>query len=256
MGKVYYKVTLAHARSDEHGKGTGGKAGDQKQNTDNTKGELLFEDWYLSGNGWDTVLRCKNTYCSELMVEDACKAVRNKRIGYDMDERYTLYDNVKPYGFDCGATTKDVECDCSTLMTTCANYAGFAIPRDTRTANMKSRYSATKAFKILEDNKHTKKPDYLDRGDILVRAGYHTAIVVNTLYHFQHNLKDGSVGDDVKALQCRLNQLGVVEEPLVIDGEFGRKTDAAVRAFQKEVELETDGIVGRDTATRLGFLYC
>lgn len=255
-----YKVTLAHAVSDEENKSTNGKAGDQKQNQDNTKGEVLFQDWYISGNKkWDCVLHCKNDYMRSLIAEDAIKAVRNGNIGYDQNGRYTLYEDVKNQAFDCKSTSKAVECDCSSLATVCANYAGIPIPEDTRTANMQTRYSNTKLFKVYTSNEYVKEYEKLSVGDILVRSGHHTAIVANTMYHFtrQLKLKDTYMtGEDVKALQYRLNELGVTTTPLVVDGEFGKKTDEAVKTFQKGLSLATDGIVGAKTAVALGFLWC
>lgn len=254
MADTPYKVTLGHAVSDENGKSTGGKPGDQKQNSDNTKGELLFQDWYISGgNKWDFVLRCKNEYMRDLIAEDVIKAVRNKDIGYNQNARYTLYDAVKGQGFDCQYLSKAVDCDCSALVTVCVNYAGIPIPRETYTGNMKTVYGNTKLFKTYTSNEYVKSSDKLKVGDILVRAGHHTATVVNTLYHFTRQLKSGMSGDDVKALQYRLNELGIT---LSADGEFGRKTDEAVKTFQKGLSIESDGIVGRQTATALGFLWC
>lgn len=50
-------------------------------------------------------------------------------------------------------------------------------------------------------------------------------------------LRKGSKGEDVKYLQTKLGGL-------TVDGDFGPKTDAAVRAFQKAKGLVVDGIVG------------
>ena len=63
-------------------------------------------------------------------------------------------------------------------------------------------------------------------------------------------------GDDIKALQYRLNELGVPTTPLIVDGELGKKTDEAIRLYQKANKLTVDGIVGKTTATALGFLWC
>ena len=255
-----YKVTLAHARSDENGKSTGGKPGDQKQNQDNTKGEVLFEDWYVSGGEkWDFVLRCKDEYMRALVAEDAILAARNANLGYSQGARYTLYDLVKNQSFDCRYISKPVDCDCSSLVTVCMNYAGIPIPRETSTAVMKATYSKTKLFTIYTSTDYTKSADKLKVGDVLVRAGYHTAVVANTLYHFTRPLKlDNKMmtGDDVKALQHRLNELGVVSTPLTEDGELGKKTDEAIKAFQKGLGITADGIVGKQTAVALGFLWC
>ena len=255
--KIIYKVTLAHARCNENGGSTGGIPGDQTANPEHTKGELRFEDWYLSGNGWDFVLRAEKDAIKSLMPEDACKAVRNIKIGYGQDDRYTLYDAAKIVAFDCARVDKPVDCDCSSLMTVCANYAGVAIPRDTYTGNMKGRYSATGLFKILTANKYTKQPDYLKKGDILVREGHHTAIVANTLYHMTRELKlveySRMKGGDVKALQQRLNELS--DAGLETDGIFGSATDDALVVFQVNAGLNPDGIMGRKTAEAMGFLW-
>ena len=63
------------------------------------------------------------------------------------------------------------------------------------------------------------------------------------------NLKDGSRGDEVKAVQERLNQLGY--DAGEADGIFGSKTRKAVKDFQKENKLEVDGIVGKLTLVAL-----
>jgi N-acetylmuramoyl-L-alanine amidase len=52
-------------------------------------------------------------------------------------------------------------------------------------------------------------------------------------------------GDDVVALQSRLAELGFT--PGKVDGIHGPATDAAVRAFQAALGLETDGTVGPET---------
>ena len=56
-------------------------------------------------------------------------------------------------------------------------------------------------------------------------------------------LRKGSKGEYVKTLQNLLNQHGA---SLKVDGDFGPKTDAAVRAYQKENGL-TVGVVGPQT---------
>jgi TP901 family phage tail tape measure protein len=58
-------------------------------------------------------------------------------------------------------------------------------------------------------------------------------------------LKKGSTGEDVKSLQRALIALGYSAGS--IDGIFGSKTLAAVKAFQKAVGISVDGIVGKNT---------
>lgn len=62
-------------------------------------------------------------------------------------------------------------------------------------------------------------------------------------------LKNGSRGEDVRRLQEILKQLGF--DPGPIDGIFGPKTEAAVKAFQKKYGLVVDGIVGPQTWRKL-----
>ena len=54
-------------------------------------------------------------------------------------------------------------------------------------------------------------------------------------------LREGDTGAAVKTLQTRLNAWGAT---LVVDGDFGPATLAAVKAFQTAHHLSVDGIVG------------
>lgn len=58
-------------------------------------------------------------------------------------------------------------------------------------------------------------------------------------------LRTGVTGYDVRTLQTALADLGYSVG--IIDGWFGSRTDAAVRAFQADNRLVADGLVGRST---------
>ncbi len=60
-------------------------------------------------------------------------------------------------------------------------------------------------------------------------------------------LKPGTSGDDVRALQQRLN--------VAVTGSYDRPTERAVEAFQRGRGLSADGDAGRDTLTALGFTF-
>ena len=69
-------------------------------------------------------------------------------------------------------------------------------------------------------------------------------------------VSSGSKGPAVSELQSRLNAWltrtpGINLKPLVVDGIFGPKTLAVVRAFQSAVSIKVDGIVGPVTWGRL-----
>lgn len=82
-----------------------------------------------------------------------------------------------------------------------------------------------------------------DTWEELVEAGY--ALGDRVLYLRRPNVR----GDDVRALQRRLNILGF--DPGREDGMFGDGTSRAVRDFQRNVGLRSDGIVGATTLEAL-----
>lgn len=57
-------------------------------------------------------------------------------------------------------------------------------------------------------------------------------------------LKLGSKGEAVKTLQNNLNRFG---SKLVVDGDFGKKTQQAVREFQAKYNMQIDGVAGSIT---------
>ena len=61
-------------------------------------------------------------------------------------------------------------------------------------------------------------------------------------------LKRGSNGNQVKELQAYLNGWGYA---VAVDGDFGPKVEAAVKAFQKRSGIRVDGIVGAGTRGKL-----
>ena len=64
-------------------------------------------------------------------------------------------------------------------------------------------------------------------------------------------LRRGSKGDSVKECQTQLEKAGYSVGPCGIDGDFGRATLAAVKAFQKDHGLAVDGVVGPVTRKEL-----
>lgn len=61
----------------------------------------------------------------------------------------------------------------------------------------------------------------------------------------QELLREGSTGEQVRALQQRLNEKGFTTGG--IDGIFGPQTAAAVKKFQGNMGLTIDGVVGPQT---------
>lgn len=61
----------------------------------------------------------------------------------------------------------------------------------------------------------------------------------------------GMKGDQVKAVQKRLRELGYLTKNSLVNGYFGEQTEDAVQAFQKRNGLSDDGSVGEKTLARL-----
>lgn len=66
-----------------------------------------------------------------------------------------------------------------------------------------------------------------------------------TVQRPDRTLSKGDTGEDVRDLQIRLNDAGY--DCGTADGIFGKKTLAAVKAFQQDIGLTPDGIVGANT---------
>jgi uncharacterized protein (TIGR02594 family) len=73
--------------------------------------------------------------------------------------------------------------------------------------------------------------------------GFRRAVAADP--HARPTLRHGMRGPAVRDLQARLADLGY--PPGAIDGAFGDRTAAAVLAFQGDLGLATDGVVGRQT---------
>lgn len=86
--------------------------------------EVSTEKWYLHSKGW-VVLRAKDPEARERIATAMERACANNDIGYDQSTRNTLYNDVKPYGFDPARTTEKVNTDCSALVRVCVHYAGI-----------------------------------------------------------------------------------------------------------------------------------
>ena len=224
--------------------------------------EVSTQNWYLHSKGW-YVLRAKDAAAREKIAVAMERACANNNIGYSQPTRNTLYNDVKPYGFDPAKTTKKVNTDCSALVRVCVNFAGITVG-DFITSNEVRVLMATGAFDKFTDNAHCKRDDYLLRGDILdTRTKGHTVvvlsngakagdIVISVAYELGDRiLKNGMYGDDVKELQTYLIGLDYDCGVWGADGEFGDATEQAVEQFQHAHGCMVDGEVGPETLAAL-----
>lgn len=166
-------ILIGSARIDENGKFIGGKVGDNKQSssTNDTTGEVSIQPMYMHSKGW-YIIRPKDIKHAN-NIENAMKiACNNKHIGYDQSNRL----GVITYGVD---TTKDTECDCSSLVRACIKKATGKDVGNFTTGNEKDTLSKSGLFeKAISYVDQSSTPVY--NGDILVtKSKGHTVIVVS-----------------------------------------------------------------------------
>lgn len=250
MAKTVY---VGSARSDENGKAYGGKAGDQKSGK-----EVSTQVWYDHELGWD-VLRAKDPEKAAIIGKQMQAACDNNKIGYDQWERYDLFEEARKVNFDMSKVTIPTECDCSELVRCCCAAAGIMdLPTSGfRTGNMVKHMLATGEFVQLKGEKYEKQPHYLGAGDVLItKAPGHTVVAISSGDKYEGTIEDkpkvfgvdilrkGDEGEAVQLMQRYLLELGYDLGSSGIDGDFGSKTEKALKAFQEACNLEIDGEFG------------
>lgn len=242
-------MRIGHASISENGNnGRDGraKAGDQ------TGKEVCIRTYY--SKPWMYLLRCKDSNKAEIMAR-ACESIcNNQNVGYDQSQRLTLHNELVKLNYDYTKLKTPCECDCSSLMTVCAECAGifpqYSAGNAPVTANMVKQFEKTGMFEVFNNSAYVNTEANLLRGDILVGPpNTHTVMVLDsgvgtTAAIRRKTLRKGMSGYDVTYMQTRLYNIGY---KIDIDGKFGPKTQAAVMSFQTEKGLLIDGICGPET---------
>lgn len=208
---------------------------------------MCVRNWY--NKNWDVILRCRDAIKAEAMAK-ACEAgCNNQHIGYNQNTRNSLNYQARLVGYDLAKIKNDCDTDCSAFMTVCAQAAGISVPYNAgnapTTRTMEKAFSSTGMFEVIKDKTITQSDKYLKRGDILVKAGSHTVMVLDTANAEQRpTLRLGSTGPYVRIAQGRLVVQGF---KLDIDGIYGAQTKQAVISFQGMHGLRKDGVIGPAT---------
>lgn len=233
---------IAHASIDERGKASGGIAGDQ------SKKEVCIREWY--SKPWSYVIRFTDVNMAEKVAQAMEAAAKNDNIGYNQNKRNTLLAEARKHNYDVSKVNTPCDTDCSALVSVACMFAGVPESALTlqgncaHTRNIKQMLKSTGEVEIYTTSLYTAKTEKLKRGDILLKEGSHVAVVVKN----DILLKEGAKGESVKWLQTELNKYGY---GLAVDGDFGKKTKAAVMDFQKNHGLVVDGIAGKNTISKL-----
>lgn len=166
-------VRVGSARSNENGRISGGKPGDQKGGA-----EVNTQNWYLHSKGW-IVIRAKDDTVRENIAWNMEAACKNDNIGYCQNHRTSATAAAQPYGYDLSKVAVPVEVDCSELVRICCLYAGIQVGTFSTSSEV-AALQGTGKFTVLRDSAHCASPDQLLRGDIMVtRTKGHTVVVLD-----------------------------------------------------------------------------
>ncbi len=222
-------VKIGHASIDERGKARGGAAGDQ------TGREVCTRNWY--NKPWIAVIRPKSSTAAEKIAKAMEAACANDNIGYDQNERTTLYIKAKANNWNIAGIKSKCETDCSALVAVCVNAAGISVSKDIYTGNEKSALVATGKFTAHTESKYLTTDQYLKRGDILLASG-HTAIVLSngTKAAAGNASKADNYKEIIRTLQKALNS--EYKAGLVVDGVPGSKTFGATPTLNKKTRAK------------------
>ena len=160
-------ILCGWASIGETGNGRNNKAGDQ------TGKEVKTGNWYDFGQ--KAVYRWKNkTYAAKYakIIKAFCN---NDHIGYDMNDRTTLYNLLAKNGWDYTKVRTNVECDCSQLVACGINctVGKAVVTSGMYTGNLDSQLMKTGLFDKLTAAKYVDSGDYLKIGDIINAPEHH-----------------------------------------------------------------------------------
>lgn len=156
-----------------------GESGKYRQKAGDASGrEVRQRSWYRAN--WQYVLRYKDRKKAKKHVQFIKQVAANDHIGYDQTDRNTLYHACLKHQWQVDQIGL-CECDCSSLQTVAAIYAGVKYTYGKNaptTTTMVNALKKTGEFDVLTDSQYTQSCRHALTGDIYVAPGYHTFCVL------------------------------------------------------------------------------
>lgn len=167
-------IFVGSARADENYKYSGGRRGDQRQNSSyDVSGEVSMQPFYVHKKGW-YILRPKKISHAKGIAKSMRDACNNKHIGYSQSDRYAIFLNKDTANKDIN---ENINCDCSSLVRKCILDATGIDVGDFNTSNEASVLESSGLFE--KRKKYSSGVEIFD-GDVLVtQSKGHTVIVVS-----------------------------------------------------------------------------
>lgn len=244
-------IQCGWASIGETGHARNNKAGDQ------TGLEVKVGRWYYFRQ--NCILRFKDRNKAAKAAQICRGIASNNKVGYDQNQRTTLYSELARVGWNPAKITKPVETDCSAMVASIVNAVGIKVSKDLWTGNMRSALYNTGAFYLYTGAAYTQSDRLLLTGDIILNEASHVIMALEN--GADATKKTGSSAtssassttkDRVKKGQRGLNDL--VGAKLAIDGSRGPATKkVGVMAIQAGLNrdfrtgLQVDGSYGPAT---------
>ena len=177
----YYKegthTMISNCGHDEHGRYSGGQAGDQ------TGKEWAEIPWY--NRPWTHIIRFREPRQRQYIAALAREAAGNNLIGYDQNERTTFWKELKVSGYHPAQIRKPCEADCSAGVAAICKAVGYLIGDEKMQQISPDMYTGNEVAvlrragaEILTEAKYLRSDKYLYAGDILLCERHHTAICI------------------------------------------------------------------------------
>lgn len=174
---------IGHASIDENGNIKGGCKGDQ------TKKEVCKREWY--DKGWTNLIRAKSKTLANKIAKKCELGCENDNIGYNQNDRNSLFEQAKKCGYKISKVGR-CNCDCSSYVIVCCICAGIKEleyhGNAPTTRNLAEVLLKTHKFNLITDDKYLRSDKYLRRGDILIKPGSHTCIVLTNGKEYKSNI--------------------------------------------------------------------
>lgn len=246
-------IKICHASIDEHGRISGGTAGDQ------TGREVCSRSWY--SKPWHYYIECTDEALGNRAADLFLEICDSNLCGYDQSNRISLYDALSANGKKVPGMQK-CETDCSAAVASIYRILGVAISPACTTRNIRTALLATGKFKAYSDAAHISTDQYARRGGIYLREGSHVVMAVENGVAYANAKESGTpfetpdknprpdktpprnIASSVRSIQSWLNSY--YHTGISVDGCYGKKTKAAlIKAWQQEAGgLSVDGVFG------------
>lgn len=197
------KIKIGHASIGEDGLVSGGAAGDPSGNE-----VCIRENYDITNLNPNVLLRPKTKVLAEASAKACEDGCNNKNIGYSQSTRNTLYNLAKVLNYDLSKVGL-CNTDCSAFLSVCAIAGGARISYGTNaptTRTMRNSFKQSGDYTVLTDAKHLTMTDYLKRGDILVKEGRHTLMVLENGSDY---IEDDQEQPDTSVTDVRIKYIDV-----------------------------------------------